>query len=693
MYDSLVTRPLYTLILVCLVSTPVAAQSRWSADDTQRFQQIHDVQISPDGRTLALEISRPDLAGNHTSTVVAVVPADGHGALRILTAAGTNDESPRWSPDGRRLALLSTANDRTALVTLAADGTQRRHVVDIESASQQFGEFEDGDAFAWAPDGKSFVFTAADPATPAIATDPLVITRFMYQAYTDFSDARRTQLFLVSADGGTPRKLSDGTAVDLAPAWSPSGKEIVFVSNREADPDFRRHDDLWVADVATGHVRQLTHGIGSSVRPVWSPDGASIAYLGTKRKWATYDSMAEDFHAWIIAATGGEPREINGELDRRTVSVAWKSDSKTVVFTAEDQGRVLPYSVPSSGGVSTPMFARDVQISDPSLASNGRLAFAMTGTTAPIEAAVFDTDAPRVVTQINSTTLPARDAVTVWVKTTENTMVQGWLILPAEANASHRVPLLLSIHGGPHGAFGYRFTPEYQLYASRGYAVLYLNPRGSSAYGQQFSDACIGNWGGVDYTDLMMGVDYVLATHPEIDPDRMFVTGGSYGGYMTNWVVTHTGRFRAAVTREGMSNLTTDAALSDAWDLEVIEFGPPAENYETYLRWSPIRYVDRTETPTMIIHGLRDHDVTFAEAGQMYAGLRMHGVESQLVLYPREPHGFHEPKHIVDAYDRMWRWFEAHRTGDRHMDQHWDADRGARQWEGTIPITGHAATP
>lgn len=678
MIGSIVTVSIYTILSIVLPT--------WKAEDTQRFQGIHDVQISPDGRWLAVEISRPDLAHNRTTTVVAIVPADGGAPLRVLTAAGTNEDTPRWSPDGRRLALLATTGDRTALVTVAPDGSQRRHVVDIESASQQLGDFEDGDPYAWAPDGKSFVYTAADPATPALDGDPLVITRFMYQAYTDFSDGRRTQLFLVGANGGTPRKLSDGSAVDLAPAWSPSGKEIVFVSNREADPDFHRHDDLWVADVATGHVRRLTHGVGSSVRPVWSPDGTSIAFLGTTRKWATYDSMAEDFHVWVIPAAGGEPRELNAALDRRSQSVAWRADSRAVVFTAEDRGRVLPYSVSVDGGASTPVFSQESQVSDPSLATTGRMAFVLTNTTHPVEAAVLDpgADAPRVVTSINTTDLPIRDAETVWVKTTENTMVQGWLILPAEASANHRVPLLLSVHGGPHGAFGYRFTPEYQLYAARGYAVLYLNPRGSSAYGQQFSDACIGNWGGVDYTDLMMGVDHILATHAEIDPDQLFVTGVSYGGFMTNWIVTHTGRFRAAVTREGMSNLTTDAALSDAWDLEVIEFGPPSEHYDEYLRWSPVRYVANAETPTMIIHGQRDHDVTFAEAGQMYAALRLHGVESQLVLYPREPHGFREPRHIVDAYDRMWHWFEAHRAGDRHMNQQWDHDRGARQWEGDV---------
>jgi dipeptidyl aminopeptidase/acylaminoacyl peptidase len=370
--------------------------------------------------------------------------------------------------------------------------------------------------------------------------------------------------------------------------------------------------------------------------------------------------------------------------------VGWFPDSRRVLFIAEDRGRVLPYQVSVDGGESQPLFATDAEIGAPSIAANDRLAFTLTSTTKPAEVAVLDAGAtsPHVLTRLNAPvlgTLPVRDAQTIWFQSTENTPIQGWLITPAGAAADKPVPLLLSIHGGPHGAFGYTFSPEYQMFASRGYAVLYINPRGSSAYGQRFSDACIGNWGGVDYEDLMMGVDHVLATHPEIDPDHMFVTGGSYGGFMTNWVVTHTGRFRAAVTREGMSNLMTDQALSDAWDLEFIEFGPPWLNTEEYLRWSPIHYINHAVTPTMIIQGERDHDVTFAEAGQMYSGLRLNGVQAELVVYPREPHGFSEPQHIVDAYDRMWQWFESHRAGTQHMDQSWDHDRDVHQYESGAP--------
>jgi dipeptidyl aminopeptidase/acylaminoacyl peptidase len=303
------------------------------------------------------------------------------------------------------------------------------------------------------------------------------------------------------------------------------------------------------------------------------------------------------------------------------------------------------------------------------------MAFALSSTTQPSELAVIDpgASAPRILTSLNAaalSALPVTDAETLWFDRGA-ARVEGWLLRPMGAEAGAKYPLVLFIHGGPHGQYGYSFSPEFQLYASEGYAVLYINPRGSTGYGQKFADACLENWGGVDYEDLMRGVDDVTARFDFIDSNRMVVTGGSYGGFMTNWVVTHTARFRAAVTREGMANLATDSALSDAWDLESIEFGEPWKNYDKLMRWSPITYIAQAKTPTLIIQGERDNDVTMAEAQQMYQGLKLMKVDTALVIYPGEGHGFHEPKHRVDAQTRMLSWFSEHLKMPTAVDQSW----------------------
>jgi dipeptidyl aminopeptidase/acylaminoacyl peptidase len=244
-------------------------------------------------------------------------------------------------------------------------------------------------------------------------------------------------------------------------------------------------------------------------------------------------------------------------------------------------------------------------------------------------------------------------------KSFDGTSIQGWLMKPIGWREDRKYPLILSIHGGPHGMSGYAFNPTFQVYAARGYAVLYLNPRGSSGYGQKFSDGTINEWGGGDYKDLMLGVDEALRRYSWIDPSRLGVTGGSYGGFMTNWVITQTPRFKAAVSVASVSNLISFYSTSLYQDLIHAEFGGfPWDNYELLWQWSPLRYVGQARTPTLFIHGEQDNDVHITQAEEMYMGLRRRSVESVLVRYPREGHGLREPKHRVDALERTLAWFD-----------------------------------
>jgi dipeptidyl aminopeptidase/acylaminoacyl peptidase len=255
-----------------------------------------------------------------------------------------------------------------------------------------------------------------------------------------------------------------------------------------------------------------------------------------------------------------------------------------------------------------------------------------------------------------SVTLVEPDEITF--KSFDGTQVQGWLLKPAGWREGRRYPLILSVHGGPHGMYGYSFNPTFQVYAARGYAVLYLNPRGSSGYGQKFSDGTLREWGGGDFRDLMIGVDEALRRYSWIDDDRMGVTGGSYGGFMTNWIVTQTTRFKAAVAVASVSNLISFYSTSLYQDLIHAEFGLPWDDYDLLWRWSPLRYVRQAQTPTLLLHGEQDNDVHITQAEEMYMALRRRGVETQLVRYPREGHGFREPRHRVDALERTLAWFD-----------------------------------
>jgi dipeptidyl aminopeptidase/acylaminoacyl peptidase len=238
-------------------------------------------------------------------------------------------------------------------------------------------------------------------------------------------------------------------------------------------------------------------------------------------------------------------------------------------------------------------------------------------------------------------------------------MIEGWLMRPTGFQADKKYPMILTIHGGPHGMYGYGFNHTNQLYASRGYAVLYLNPRGSSGYGQKFSDGCVNNWGGGDYQDLMKGVDHVLAENKWIDGNRLGVMGGSYGGFMTNWVITQTTRFKSAVAIASLSNLISFYGTSLYQDLVHVEFnGFPWDNYDLLWKYSPMRYVKNVTTPTLFIHGELDNDVHITQAEEMFQGLRRRGIESVFVRYPREGHGVREPQHRVDYSNRILAWFD-----------------------------------
>jgi len=651
---------------------------------------------SPGGKAIAFY---SDLDGQQALWVVAANGGEPHRVAKVLrtnfhlTHAG---ESFTWAPDSRRIAFLSSPENAGA-TPVAKSGTGPGDILDRLRRPLTREEIE-----KLPPEVRDRILqaqgtAAANAQPPRRATvpettasdDPRVITRLQYKSRTAFSDRLQSHIFIADVETGQARQLTQGPYYEHSINWSPKGDEIVFVSNHEPDPDAANNTDLFTVNVANGAVRQPTKTKGCEWTPIFSPDGSVIAYTGTKREVTTIDSVAEDTHLFVIPAQGGEARELDNKLDRRVSMVKWGDESsgpaKNVIFIAGDHGKVSNYSalsIFSENGAPLEVWeavllktsSRDdgkAQLTSFSWRGLFKVAFTESDATHPAELYIespvpkgdFIDSKLKQLSAANSALLKALQLSQPREFTFKNEgfEVQGWLVPPINLDENKKYPVILSIHGGPHGMHGYAFNPTAQILAARGYAVLLVNPRGSSGYGQKFSDGCVGDWGGGDYRDLMKGVDEALARFKFLDGSRMGVMGGSYGGYMTNWVVTQTDRFKAAVASASLSNLISFYSTSLYQDLVHAEFGGfPWDNYDKLWERSPLAHIKHVRTPLLLIHGEQDNDVHITQAEEMFTALRERGVEAVLVRYPREGHGFREPRHRYDQLVRTLEWFDRH---------------------------------
>jgi dipeptidyl aminopeptidase/acylaminoacyl peptidase len=636
------------------------------------IKNVTSALLSPDGRELAYMVALTDLKANRVKTEIWLMPV--HGDPRRVPFETDAIQKILWSPRGGQLAVVGTVSKGTKdkvgtyLWLLDVDSGQSKRLIRIERSNHYLAH--QGTNLCWSPDGNFLAYLAAD-AGPAksekessLPGGPIVIARIQYKTRTALSDNRRTHIFTIDTTGGALRQLTSGPYDEHSIDWSPRGDEIAFCSNRGPDPDANLNYDLYTVNVADGKVRQLTKTAGSEMAPVWSPDGRSLAYTMTKRPLTTIDSVAEDDHVWVLDRKTGRAQELTAKLDRRCAHVRWDPDGKHVCFLARDHGYSKFFKVPAQGGEAKTLPDSGVTVSSFSLARGpGSSALVISGPTLPPEVVLTFQD-PAGIRRIHlndliGTRWRLTKPVEVNYKSFDLAPIQGWLMVPPGATADKKVPLILYVHGGPHGMYGLQFSATFQLMCARGYAVLFLNPRGSSGYGQHFSDGCVGDWGGGDYADLMAGLDHVLAKHPELDAERLGVTGGSYGGYMTNWMITQTGRFKAAITYASLSNLISFYATSLYQDLIHVDFkGEPWDRYDILWERSPLRHIRRVTTPTLILHGEADNDVHITQSEELYTALRRRGVETVFVRYPREGHGATEPSFQLDQLERTAAWFD-----------------------------------
>jgi dipeptidyl aminopeptidase/acylaminoacyl peptidase len=697
------------------------AQTRpLTPSDILRVAAVSDPQVSPTGEWIVYSLTTAE--GNETSSSLWLVrvgdrPLSGpptsrqteprrnwDGARfggRPLLPSGWNASNPRWSPDGKSIAFVATHEGQRGIWITAPTRAAPRFITEVRETNY-FITYA-GEPFTWSPDSRMIAFVSATEEEQSKGDDPRVIDRIQYKSRTSLSDRLRTHVWIADVDAPQPRQLTSGMFYDHALSFSPRGDEIAFLSNREADPDAINNSDIFAVNLQA-QVRQITATAGCEYEPTWSPDGKWIAYTATKRDVTTIDSVAEDTHVWITTASGNTRRELTSAQDRRARNPRWQSDSRAIYFLANDHGQTLVFQTDLNGEKIQPIFGAISEIKPVPAELKGTLdSSAPTALDQHIQVAgfsiaeqssfgEFESGPNRLPVRFSSMAATISDpthAGEIWIgrgnmltrvtnhneairrggsliepqefrfKTFDGTETQAWLIKPAGWREDRRYPLILSIHGGPHGMYGYGFNANFQVFAARGYAVLYLNPRGSNGYGQRFSDGTINEWGGGDYRDLMAGVDEALRKFPWVDQNRLGVTGGSYGGFMTNWTITQTSRFKAAVSIASVSNLISFYSTSLYQDLVHAEFGGfPWDNYDLLWQWSPLRYVRQAQTPTMFIHGEQDNDVHITQAEEMYMALRRRGVDTVLVRYPREGHGFREPRHRVDALERTLDWFD-----------------------------------
>ncbi|HET9014923.1 MAG TPA: S9 family peptidase [Thermomicrobiaceae bacterium] len=655
-------------------------------EDLARIRYVGDPRISPDGRRLAYVVTEVDLKGKQYRSAIWLAATDGSERARF-TAGTAKDTAPRWSPDGRHLAFLSDRDGNVQLYVMPADGGEPQRLTDLKNGVADP---------VWSPDGSQLAFSSKlgpegmvlraeqsdeDRRREAEKSDVKVIRSLKYKFDGEgFLGDLHRHLFVVPAGGGRPRQLTDGDWDDSQHAWSADGSEIAFVSNRTPDRERNSVADIWTVPLDGGEPRRVTASDGAYGTPAYSPDGKHLAYVGNPVAPPYGPTTLAGL--WVVPAAGGDARNLTAALDREVGNTVtsdvhyvatvqrplWSTDGTSVTVPISDRGSVRVVQVGLDGEIRTLLDgARDIVTV--SRADDGRLGFTACDTTHPIEAFAADADGrdERALSHANDEFLhevEVRPAEHFTFTGEGGQELDGWLITPHGFRDGVRYPLVLEIHGGPHGMYGNTFFHEMQVLAAAGYVVLYTNPRGSTGQGQQFVSAAMGDWGGVDYRDIMAGVDHVLGLG-FVDQGRLGLTGGSYGGYMTNWIVGHTDRFRAAATDRCTANRFSQFGASDfAWSSGPWEFGgTPYDNPDGYMERSPITYIKHVTAPMLIIHSEQDHRCPIEEGEQWFVALRLLGKEAEMLRFPNESHGMSRtgrPDHRIERLTRLAGWFDEH---------------------------------
>ena len=650
-----------------LAPSEVEGQTRpVTAEDYYLFDTVSDPHFSPDGSTIAFVITSVDQKQNRRRSQVWSVPTDGSRPPVALTTAPQSSNSPRWSPDGRTLAFLSARavpgdtadNPRTEIWLLSLSGGEPRRLTTLANGVS---------SFQWSPDGTRLVVVSrSGPSDTAKSASD--VRHYAHANYkfndTGWFDDRKTHLWVVDASSGKATQITSGDDWnDADPQWSPDGTRIAFASNRTGKAfDEDRNTDVWVIGANGGPLTKISDHAESDTSPRWSPDGATIAFLA---------AVPAKSHAriWLAPASGGAASKTAADnVDLIPTALRWAEHGKALYFETGYKGTSQLIRVDLAARRAAPITTGDRTVHAMDVnEQTGRLVYAVNDPTHLDDLYVSDLAGrnERQLTHVDADLMKQLSLVPVErvpYKGADGWDVDGFFMKPVGWEAGRKYPMILSIHGGPAGQFGYDWYHEFQVYASHGWAVFFTNPRGSTGYGEKFERGIELNWGAKDYVDVMNGVDAILAKYAWIDRDRLGVTGGSYGGFMTNWIVSHTTRFKAAVTLRSISNFVSDDGTRDGQYGHADDFGGDVfENFNLYWDRSPLKYVKNVKTPTLVLHSDMDFRVPIEQGEQWFRALRHYNVPSEIVFFPRENHNLTrtgEPKHLVESIKWQVYWFE-----------------------------------
>ena len=676
----LIVLTLATILAAAGQTAPSTAKHPFTFKDMMALKRIGSPSVSPDGKWVLFTAMDVNLDENKRTNHIWVVPIAG-GDAKPLTSDPAGESGARWSPDGKKFLFVSVKG-----------GSQQVWVAEFNPATEDLNGSPvqithistEADGAIWAPDGKNIVFTSevypgcrddlcnksSEEAQAKSKVKAMIFTRLFYRHWNAYTHYKRNHLFVVPAEGGTAKDITPGDH-DVPPfslggqdlyTVSPDGQEVAFTSNIDEVEATSTNNDVFVVPITGGEPKKLSTSPGGDSTPVYSPDGKWLAWRMQVRPG--YES--DRFRLVIYDRKAGQIHNLTENVDRWVEAVAWSPDSKTIYFTSEDKGEIPIYSIEIDKPNQIHELLRGAN-DELQLAGDGKtMVFSRMSVQAPNEIfkIAIGSKEPVQLTHVNDPVLsqiimPPMESF--WFTGDTGTKVQGFIIKPPNFNAQRKYPVKFLIHGGPQGQWGdewsYRWNAE--LFAADGYVVIMINPRGSTGYGQAFIDGINGDWGGKPYVDLTKGLDYAEQKYPFIAKDRECALGASYGGYMINWLLGHTNRFKCLVSHDGMFN--TESAYGSTEELWFPEWefkGTPWTNREGYRKWSPHEYASQFKTPTLVVHGQLDYRLDVSEGFQLFTTLQRLKIPSKMLYFPDEGHFVLKPQNSQLWYNTVNGWVQ-----------------------------------